>query len=92
MNGTTRKITIQEEGFLSFLRPLMSTGLPLMKNVLRQLVKSIFVPLGLMAAGAATDQAIQNKIFGSGMTKLLFSTEELDDIMEVGKSSLKMAY
>ena len=28
---TTRKITSQEEGYLNFLRPLITAGLPLMK-------------------------------------------------------------
>ena len=34
LKGTTRKITTQEGGFLNFLRPLMTAGLPLMKSVL----------------------------------------------------------
>ena len=29
LKGTTRKITTQEGGFLNFLRPLMTAGLPL---------------------------------------------------------------
>ena len=32
LKGTTRKISSQEGGFLNFLRPLMTAGLPLMKN------------------------------------------------------------
>ena len=28
LKGTTTKITSQEEGFLNFLRPLMTAGLP----------------------------------------------------------------
>ena len=35
----TRKITSQEGGFLNFLRPLMTTGLPLIKNVLTPFAK-----------------------------------------------------
>ena len=34
LTETNRKITIQEGGFLNFLRPLMMPGLQLMKNVL----------------------------------------------------------
>ena len=34
LKETTRKITIQEWGFLNFLRPLMTAGLPLMKSVI----------------------------------------------------------
>ena len=32
--GTTRKVNNQKGGFLNFLRPLMTAGLPSMKNVL----------------------------------------------------------
>ena len=35
--GTTRKITCQEERFLSFLRPLMAAGLRLIRSVLTPL-------------------------------------------------------
>ena len=45
LKGTTRKTTNQEVGFLNFLRPLMTAGLPLMKNVLMPLAKSVLVPL-----------------------------------------------
>ena len=34
LKGTTTKTTSQEGGFLNFLRPLMTAGLPLMKNAL----------------------------------------------------------
>ena len=33
LKGTTKKITSQEGGFLNFIRPLMATGLSLMKKV-----------------------------------------------------------
>ena len=33
LKGTTKKITGHERGFLNFLKPLITTGLPLMKNV-----------------------------------------------------------
>ena len=33
LKGTTKKITGREGGFLNFLKPLITTGLPLMKNV-----------------------------------------------------------
>ena len=39
--GTTRKITSQEGRFLSFLRPLMTPGLP----VIHPLVKNVFVTI-----------------------------------------------
>ena len=67
MKGTTRKISSQKGGFLNFLRPLISVGLPLMKYVLTPLGKSVLEPLGLTVAAPTTDAAIQQKIFGSGM-------------------------
>ena len=50
LKKTTRKNSHQKGGFLNFLRPLMSVGLPLMKNVLTLLVKRVFVPLGFTVA------------------------------------------
>ena len=52
----------QSRGFLGrILRPLQKTGLPLMKNVLKPLAKSVLIPLGLTAAASATDAAIHKK-------------------------------
>ena len=51
------------------LGPFIKTGLPLMKNVLKPLAKSILIPLGLTAA-AATDLATHKKMFPSGMAAL----------------------
>ena len=77
----------QSRGFLGkFLGPLLKTCLPLMKNVLKPLAKSDLIPLGLTAAASATDAAIQKKIFGSGMTTLIISNEEMNDIMKTIKS------
>ena len=39
MKGTTEKITSQEGGFLNFLRPSITAGLLVMKNVIKTLVK-----------------------------------------------------
>ena len=48
--------TIQFGGFLSkLLRSLLKTGLPLMKNLIQPLVKSVLIPLGLTAAASAAD-------------------------------------
>ena len=71
LKGTTTKITSQEGGFLKFLRPLMTAGLPLMKIVLMPLAKSILLPFGLSAAMSATDAAIQKNSYGSGTTTLI---------------------
>ena len=82
-------------GFLGrFLRPLLKTGLSLIKNVLKTLAKSVFIPLGLIAAASATDAAIHKKMFGSGlsldlalrMTALMISNEETNNIMKIVKS------
>ena len=37
-----------------------------MKNVLKPVVKSVLIPLGLTAAAKATDAAIHKKMFASG--------------------------
>ena len=64
----------------------MTAGLPLTKNLLTALAKSNLMPLGLTAGAPATDVAIQKKIFWSGMTALINSNEELEDIMKLAKS------
>ena len=82
---------IQSGGFLGrVLGPLLKTGLPLMKSVIKQLVKSVLIPLGLTAAASAADAAIHKKILGSGQpnnnTTLIISTNEMDDILKIVKS------
>ena len=60
-----------------------------MKHVLKPLAKSVLIPSGLTAAAAAAaaiDAAIQKKIFGSGMTTLITSNEEMNNIMKIFKS------
>ena len=53
---------IQSGGFLgSLLGPLLKTGLPIIKNVIKPLVKSVLVPLGLTAAASAADAGIHKK-------------------------------
>ena len=50
---------IQSGGFLSrLLGPLLKTGLPLIKNVIKPLPKSVLISLGLTAAGSAADAGI----------------------------------
>ena len=68
------------------LGPLLNTGLPLMKNVLKPLTKSTLTPLILTAAASETYAAIHKKIFGSGMTTLIISNKEMNDIMKLVKS------
>ena len=58
---------IQSGGFLGrLLGPLLKTGLPLMKSVIKPLAKSVLIPLGLTAAVSAADARIHQKILGSG--------------------------
>ena len=77
----------QSGGFLGKpLGPLLKTGLSLIANVLKSLAKSILIPLGLTAAAAAvTDAPIYKKMFGSGMTTLITSNEEMS-ITKIVKS------
>ena len=63
LKGTARKIAGQEGGLFNFLGPLMKTGLPLMKNVLTPLVKSVLIPLGLRTAISAANVAIKQSYF-----------------------------
>ena len=72
---------IQSGGFLGrLLDPLLKTGLPLIKNVIKPLV---LIPLGLTAAASAADAGIHKKILGSGNTTLIISNEEMNDIMKI---------
>ena len=53
---------IQSGGFLDrLLGPLLKTGLPLMKSVIKPLAKSVLIPLRLTAAAAAADAGIHKK-------------------------------
>ena len=66
---------IQSGGFLGkILGPLLKTGFPLLKSVIK--------PLGLLdltAASSAIDAGVQKKIYGSGVTILVISNEEMND-------------
>ena len=53
---------IQSGGFLGrLLGPLLKAGLPLIKNVIKPLAKSVVIPLGLTAAASAADAGIHKK-------------------------------
>ena len=89
---------IQSGGFLGrLLGPLLKTGLPLMKSVIKPLAKNVLIPLGLTAAASAADAGIHRKILGSGKrplevalphnnTTLIISNDEMDDILKIVKS------
>ena len=77
----------QSRGYLGrSLGLLLKTGLPLMGNVLKPLVKSVLIPLRLTKAASATDAAINKKMFRSGFTTLIILNEEMEDIMRIVKS------
>ena len=87
LKAIARKVTCQEGGFLNFLKPLMTAGLPLMKNVLSPLAKNGLLPFGLSAGMSAADAATQKKhINGSGTTALITSNEEMEDIIKIVKT------
>ena len=86
LKGTTKHITSQKGGFLNFLRQLMTAGLPLMKNVLTPLAKSVLVPLRSITAASATNAAIQKKSFKSEIAALINSNKEIEDIMKIDES------
>ena len=70
---------IQSGRFLGrLLGPLLKTGLPLIKNVIKPLAKSVLIPLGLTAAASAADAGIHKKIIGSGNTTLIISNDEIN--------------
>ena len=71
---------IQSRGFLGSL--LSKLAGPLMK-VAVPLAKDILAPLGITAAASAIDAGIQKKTHGSGITTLIISNEEMNDIMKI---------
>ena len=69
----------QYGGFLGkIIGPLLKTGLPLLKSVIKPLGL-----LGLKAASSAIYAGVQKKIYGSGTTTLVISNEEMNDIMKI---------
>ena len=88
---------IQSGGFLGrLLGPLLKTGLPLIKNVIKPLAESVLILLGLTAATSAADAQIHKKILGSGCrhssssashntTTLIISNGEMEDIIKIVK-------
>ena len=68
--------------------------MPLIKNILKPLIKSVFFPLGVTAPISSADVAIHKKMFGSSCSLDLASrvatlkilNEEMNDIMKKVKS------
>ena len=77
----------QSGGYLGrLLWPLVKVALSLMKNVLKPLVESVLIPLRLTAVASVTGATIQKKVFGSGLSTMIISNEEINYIMKVVKS------
>ena len=76
---------IQSGGFLDkLLDLLLKTGLPLMKNVIKPLAKSILLPLRLTATALVEDARIHKKILGShNAITLIISNDKMEDIMKI---------
>ena len=74
-------------GFLGrLLGPLLKIGLPLIGNVLKPLLKRVYIPLGLTAAASTTYAVIHEKMFRSDFTRLIISSGERNDILKIVKS------
>ena len=90
MLSKTQLSKLIKSGFLGkLLGPLLRTGLPLMKSVIKPLAKSVLVPLGLAVAAPAADAGIHKTILGSGHnnnTTLMISNYKMDDILKIVKS------
>ena len=64
---------------------LLKTRLPLMKNVIKLLAKSLLISLGLTAAASGSDAGIHKKTLDSVKTMLIISIDEMEDIMKIVK-------
>ena len=73
---------MQKGTFLRFLAPLLNSGLPLLKSVIKPLGM-----LGLTAAASVTDAAVNEKILGSGNhTTLIIYNDDMQDLLKIVKS------
>ena len=81
---------IQSGRFLGrLLGQLVKTELPLIKNGIIPLAKSILIPLGLTAEASAAEAGIQKKILASrhnNTTTLIISNNEMEDIIKIVES------
>ena len=78
---------VQSGGFLGrLLGPLLKTGLPLIKNVIKPIAKAVLIPLGLTAAASTADAGTHKKILGSGTRTVILSIDEMEYIIKKVKS------
>ena len=87
---------IQSGGFLGrLLGPLLKTGLPLKKYVMKPLAKSALISSGLTGVASAANAGMDKKILGSGDNRpsssashnktLIISNDEMEDIIKIVK-------
>ena len=83
---------MQSGGFLGrLLGPLLKTGLPLIKNIIKPWAKNILITLRLTAAASAGEAGIHKKILGSGhnTTTLIIKNDELKEVSETVQNEAK---
>ena len=76
--------------FIIIIGSLLKTGLPLMKNVIKPLAKSILIRLGLTAAASAADLGIHQELVGTvtsgSRATLTISNKESEYIKKMYRS------
>ena len=65
------------------LGPLLKTGLPFVKNVIKSLAESVLISLGVTTAVSGADVAIHKKILGPGTITLIISNEEMEHVTKI---------
>ena len=76
---------IQFGGFFRRILEPLKVRLPLMKNIIKPLTKSVLIPLGLTVAVSAIDSPISKKIHGFQTTALIILNEEMKDFLKIVK-------
>ena len=78
LSKTKLSTIIKSVGFLGrLLGPLLKTGLPLIKNVIKPLAKSVLIPLGLTAVASAADAGIHKKNLGIWASYFIHNTNNI---------------
>ena len=66
--------------------PLLKTGLPLIKKIIKPLAKNVLIPLGLIAAASAADAGIHKRLGSGNTTTLIISNNDIEDLIKIVKS------
>ena len=78
---------MQSGGFLGRIPgSLLKTGLPLMKNVIKPLAKSVLIPLGLAAAVSGSGRPLFSLLHNNNNAILIISNDEMKDTVEIVES------